>query len=136
MSLTFSETPDHIVIPTRVSLAAYGAVLHTLVGSAALAAGANDLDAAAVPAGKLHVYTSLAMRYDGTVATVILRAQLRSGVTSYDLFCQTPPVSSISHDRQGWWVLAEGDVLRLRVENATLNDDAYLYATGFVVDLT
>ena len=136
MSLTFSETPDHIVIPTRVSLAAYGAALRSHVENLALGAGLNNLDVAAVPANKLHVYTNITLRYDGTVATVELACGILVGASYFQLFSQSPPVSTITYDRQGTWVLAAGDVLRMVVVNATAGDDAYLYATGFVVDLT
>jgi hypothetical protein len=136
MSLSFSETPSHIVIPTRVSLSGYGAILHSIVSDLNLLNGANILALAAVPVGVLHIYTSLGVRYDGTVATVYLSCNIFSGAVPYNLFCQAPPVSTIEYDRQGFWVLAAGDVLRLGIDNATAGDDAYLYATGFVVDLT
>ena len=136
MSLTFSETPSHIVIPTRVSLAAYGAVLLSKVDNGDLLAGANNLDVAAVPAGKVHVYTNLNMLYVGTTTAVMLRFQIVAGANVYNLFGQYAPLSTLDYDRQGWWVLEAGDVLRLRVDGATLHDWAFLCATGFVVDLT
>jgi hypothetical protein len=136
MSLTFSETPDHIVIPTRVSLSGYGAVLRTLVINAALIGGINDLDAAPVPAGVLHVYTNLLFHYTGTVLTVTLYCLIDVAGTFYTLLSQLAPDSAVDYYCQGWWVLEEGDILRLRVGGATLGDGAHLCGTGFVVDLT
>ena len=136
MPLTFSETPDHIVIPTRVSLAAYADVLLSLVGNLALGAGYNELSLAAVPAGVLHVYTNLAIIYNGTVANVVLDCGIVRGAVDYVLYGQSPPVSGVNYDRQGMWVLEAGDVLRLRIWGATALDSARLCGTGFVVDLT
>ena len=136
MPLSFSETPDHIVIPTRVSLAAYADVLLSHVEDLNLAAGVNQLALAAVPVGVLHVYTNLVMRYRGTVANVLLSCIIISGGLWYELYAQNPPVSDVRYDRQGQWVLAAGDVLMLYISDATAGDDAFLWATGYVVDLT
>jgi len=136
MSLSFSETPSHIVIPTRVSLSGYADVLLSAKSEINLAAGANDLSLAAVPAGKVHVYTNIAITYFGTVAAVVLAVQIVDGVSTYTLFMQNPPVTGVSYDRQGTWVLEAGQHLNLHITGATAGDDAYLEAAGFVVDLT
>jgi hypothetical protein len=136
MSLSFSETPDHIVIPTRVSLSGYGDVLLSSVSNTSLAAGVNNLLLGAVPAGKLYVYTNIVIMYVGTVTGVTLIVQIVDGGSYYYVFGQVPPVTLVPYDRQGQWVLKVGQYLKLYIGGATLNDDAYLYATGHVVDLT
>jgi hypothetical protein len=119
-----------------VSLQSYSDILHIMVGSINLVAGTNLFLTAAVPAHKIHVYNNLSVRYVGTVANVYLEVSILSAAVYYNLYVQTPPVSNVSYDRQGEWVLKEGDQLALFVYVATLNDDCFLWATGYTVDLT
>lgn len=106
------------------------------VNNTTLAAGTNTLQGTAVPAGKIWVVTNISLRYIGTVAGVALFAQIVSGGTTYSLFNQTPPVSAVMYDRQGWWVLEEGDLIQYSITGATLNDDALLNYVGFAMDIT
>lgn len=110
------------------------AALLRAVSNTALAAGTNVLDDSAVPSAKVWVITQLAMAYVGTVLGVNLEMRIRSGGVDYALYNQTPPVSGSWYDRQGKWVLAAGDNLRLSVSSATLNDDAFLRANGYQMD--
>ena len=135
MPLMFVETPTHLMIPMRVSLQSYGDTLGETVANLTLAAGDNYLSLDPVPAGVLHVYTNLAFRYSGTVAAVGLYCQILLAAGVFNLFSQTPPANFVLYDRQGFWVLKEDERLRLYVTGATLNDDAWLYATGYTVDL-
>jgi hypothetical protein len=96
-----------------------------------LSAGVNNLDSSAVPTGKIWIITSIVMIYTGTVATVILRAQLIRSSTIIRLFGVNTPTSGLPYDRQGHWVLMAGDVLRMSITNATLNDDAEFSFTGW-----
>lgn len=136
MPLIFVEAPTHLVIPMRVSLQSYSDILHIVIGSADLAAGANIMLTTAVPAHKIHVYNNIAFEYTGTVAGVTITCSILSVAVYYVLYRQTPPVSTVFYDRQGAWVLKEGDQLACLVAGATLHDSCLLYATGYTVDLT
>ena len=103
------------------------------VSNTSLAAGANDLDSTAVPAGEIWVITHVAMSYVGTAPTHIEAKTV--GASAIMLFRQLAPVTTVVYDRQGWWIMEEGDLLRCTVAGATLNDDLYLWATGFKVDI-
>jgi hypothetical protein len=111
-----------------------GAVRRTL-NSADLAAGTNNLDDSAVPAGEYWIITGLAMRYTGTVTNVELRFQVNSGGTQYVLAEVDGLTSSHYKNYQGAWPVLAGENLRLAVLGATLHDTANLYATGYRVDI-
>jgi hypothetical protein len=64
-----------------------------------------------------------------------VRFFLNIGGNNFETWVQVTPGSDVRYDRQGWWVLFPGDFMQLRVENATLNDDASAVATGFRVDV-
>lgn len=112
----------------------YSADKEIAVSNTSLAAGANDLDAPTVPAGEIWVITHVASSYVGTAPTHMEVKIIHASGASM-IFRQLAPVSSSVHDRQGWFVLEEGDILRCSVAGATLNDDLYLWATGFRVDI-
>jgi hypothetical protein len=99
-----------------------------------LASGSNTVDSPVVPAGEIWVITNLSMRYVGTPPTYI-EMRLRSGTSDYPLFRQLAPTTAQTHDRQGWWVMAPGDLLRVGISGATAGDDLYASATGFRVDI-
>ena len=103
--------------------------------NADLAAGTNTLDVDPVPAGWIWVVTHLSMMYIGTVPTSIW-VFITHDVTTIRVFQQLSPYSLGLYDRQGWWVLKEGDFIRYRVYGATLHDDFYGHANGFKVQLT
>ncbi len=100
-----------------------------------LAAGNNTIDSSAVPAGEIWVITNCAIAYSGTVAGVTMSAQLLDAATGYTLYGVLAVTSGLFVDRQGWWVLIPGNKLRLSITGATLNDDGFLRATGFRVDI-
>jgi hypothetical protein len=100
-----------------------------------LAAGTNNLSDTAVPAGEIHVITNILIRYVGTPPTQIA-ARIVSGAVIVDLFVVRSPVSAVSYDRQGWWVLGPGDVLRLSITGATATDDALIDIAGFRMTIT
>ncbi len=100
-----------------------------------LAAGANTLSSTGVPAGKLEVITNIGFYYIGTVAGVVLSVNLTNNSILYSLFGQTPPVSALVYDRQGQWVLSQGDNITLAIAGATLHDAAGLIITGYVMDI-
>lgn len=157
MPLIFGKTSTGLMVPVRVDANGllsieslgqvggawqknplafgYSGVVKRVASNVALAAGTNVLDDSAVPAGEIWVITNIATRYVGTVATVVIRVEIYDGASGYVLYDAGNLTSSLSVDRQGWWVLPSGYNLRATVFNATLNDDAYLLATGFRVDI-
>jgi hypothetical protein len=111
------------------------AAVYRTWSSTTLAAGDNTLNDSAVPAGEVWVITNMAARYVGTFATVHLRLVIVNGGVGYVQFEIDPPHNDHIEGQQGWWVLFPGDNLRLFITGATLNDDAFAYATGFRVDI-
>lgn len=112
----------------------YSAHIYRAWSNLNLPAGNSTQADTAVPAGEIWVITNIAMRYEGTAPT-FMTMQINDGVTTYHLFRQLAPTTLAVYDRQGWWVLAPGHNLEIRVIGATLNDDLYGYATGFRVDI-
>jgi hypothetical protein len=100
----------------------------------ALAAGNNTLDIDAVPADEIWVVTNLAMRYTGTAPTR-MTVTLTIDSIGYSVYRQETVVSNEIYDRQGWWVLAEGDQISMVIIGATLNDAASIWATGFITSI-
>ena len=113
----------------------YSGTAKNEVNDTALAAGNNNLDGAAVPAGEIWVITNVAFRYNGTVTGVTLTANAQMDGTAYQIFGQNPPVSNVWYDRQTYVVLNEGDYIWLSITGATLNDDAHLRMFGFKVEV-
>jgi hypothetical protein len=101
----------------------------------ALGAGANDVDSGSVAAGELWVITNIAVRYAGTVAGVVLTPGFYDGSNLFPVGEERSITSGQWYAYQGEWILVEDDVLRLQVAGATLNDDAYIRASGFRVDI-
>ena len=101
----------------------------------ALAAGYNVLDIDPVPAGWVWVVTHFAIMYAGTSPDCI-DVYIRDATTTVFIYRQQSPVSWGAYDRQGWWVLKEGDFIEYYVYGATQNDGLYGYANGFKVQLT
>ena len=116
-------------------LLGYSDRLFVNVYNDALAAGNNDLDVDPVPAGWLWVVTHFAIMYAGTSPDCI-DVYIRDATTTVFIYRQQSPVSWAAYDRQGWWVLKEGDFIRYHVYGATLNDDLLGFASGFKVQLT
>lgn len=135
MALQFVEAPDHRLLPERVSLGAYGDVLRLYLENTDLAAGNNLIEATAVPAGKIHVYTDIVIEYLGVFANVAINAHIKSGGDYFFLFFERLTASGVPYDRQGLFALQEGEQLGIGIVGATLHDNAYLWATGYSVDL-
>jgi hypothetical protein len=99
-----------------------------------LAAGFNELLSAAVPAGKIWIVTNINIGYIGT-SPVEMGVGIKRGTTTYTIWWERPPVSNVSYNKQGWWVLKEGDKLNNYVSGATAGDDMYFDFQGFAVDI-
>lgn len=101
----------------------------------ALPAGTSAINLAAVPARFVYVYTNLIISYVGTVPLVTIAVYLVDGANVSLLYAQHPPVSGQGYDRQGYWVLKPTQNLQYKIFGATLNDDAYIDATGFQMNV-
>lgn len=100
----------------------------------AVPAGPSNQDDSAVPAGEVWVITNTTLQNDNGAAAGI-RFQIVSGAVSATLFQINTPAASVVYDRQGWWVLMPGDLLRLAVSGGVLNSDVYGAAYGFRIDI-
>lgn len=92
----------------------------------ALAAGGNVIDGTAAPAGSLWRLTNSSVMYVGTVASVGLSLQAIINSQAQTLLHVLNPVSGQWYVWNGDLMLQAGDLVRLSISNATLNDDAYL----------
>ena len=99
-----------------------------------LSTGLNSIDSPAVDPGEIWVITNLTMRYAGTVPTR-MDIGVYDGSDTYYAFRQVSPASATLYDRQGFWVLVEGDKIRLVVNGATEDDKAFAKAIGYRVDI-
>lgn len=114
----------------------YGGAVEVDTSNTSLAAGTNTLNAPAVPANRVWVLNHIAMSYVGTVATVALYVMIIDGSTTIRLFSQPSGViSDMYYNRQGGFILKAGANLRMVILNATLNDDAFLAASGYYFDV-
>ncbi len=118
--------------PLRIG---YSGVIRGFFSNTALAAGTNNIDGTAVPAGEIWRLDNISVSYIGTVTNVRLYAILLSSAVEYLLYEQQPPVSIQEYDRQGNWILEPGEKIRLKVVGATLNDDAFLQYVGMRIDI-
>lgn len=112
----------------------YSGDILRLASNTNLAAGTNQVNDSAVPAGEIWVVTSLSMAYVGTVPTSI-RLSIVAATVAYRLFQQNAPVSDMAYDRQGYWIMQEGDNLRCTVLGATAGDDLFFWVNGFRLDI-
>jgi hypothetical protein len=95
-----------------------------------LAAGANNLNGAAVGAGELLIVRHLALMYSGTPPTYMGVYPVGSPGTPYILFEHTV-VSTRWYIEPVFAVLEEGDYLTAFVGGATLNDNLYFRYLGY-----
>jgi hypothetical protein len=100
-----------------------------------LAAGAIDKDYPPVPAGQIWVINHLSFQYTGTAPGILFWTVVIAG-NEYMLWGMKPPVTGVIYDRQGQWILTQGHKLRLKIQNATLNNDILSYALGYFIDMT
>jgi hypothetical protein len=112
----------------------YSAIVNLNWYNQNLPAGNSGYNSDAVPSGKIWVITNVAICYGGTTSTKIDLVVYRDGIYPM-IFNQASPANNIWYDRQGWWVLRAGDVLRAGAYGATAGDDLYAQAIGFAVDI-
>ena len=116
-------------IPFGISGSVYRFWMNT-----ALAAGNVVVDDTAVPAGEVWVITRIGKRYDGTSPTNFNSAVI-SGAISATVSEQFAPVSAQWYFDTLNLVLFPGDILRVGIVGATLNDDLYASAAGYRIDI-
>ena len=113
----------------------YSGVVAYDLKNTSLAAGSNNLDSPVVPTGWVWIITAISIMYIGTVPTNI-GVNINHDTVMPRIFRQLSPASGAIYDRQGYWVLNEGDYLRGYVTGATLNDDLYLGIYGHAINIT
>jgi len=118
------------VMPTNIISNYNDGVYHTDLNES-LAAGTNYLTLPTVPAGHVYVYTHVAYRYVGTITNVYLTLRLHYGGTGFWVLYTRPPVSGTLYFYLCNLYAKEDAYLRLQIDGATLNNDVYLYATGY-----
>jgi len=112
----------------------YSDTVLKVIDNLAIAAGNTTQNLAAVPAGKIWVITNFQFIYIGTSPTAVQIA-IVSGGNVARIYRQVSPTSGVGYDRQGWWVMKEGDYAQMQVMGGTANDDIYFHSYGFAVDI-
>lgn len=128
---------DESALPTGAATSAnqqpITGVVEENVTDETLSGGSNNLDGTAVGAGKMWRVTAIACMYSGTAPTSmrVQIAGLASGIRVIDEWSVT---SGQHYMWAGELYMQEDDYVRLHIEGATLNDDAYLYYAGVEMD--
>ena len=100
------------------------------LNNTSLAAGTNDINDAAIGAGYAMSMKWASFMYIGTIATVRIQLRLYAGATTILLGEQIPIVSNQLYSYNFNIPMIAADYMGIRIFNATLNDDAYLYLVG------
>lgn len=114
----------------------YSDVVRNSAANSALSAGTNTLNCATVPAGEVWCITNIAYRYTGTVATTGLAVTINdgSGIRAYLSSVVGGTAASSKFyvvESSGPIVLKAGEFIRLTVFNATANNSAAVYISGW-----
>ena len=96
--------------------------------------GTNTLDSDAVPAGEIWIVTML-RGYDATSAISSSNIGVLTSGTTYSVDDKIAPGAGVTANYDGFVVLQEGDLIRWRGWGCTLNDDLYLVALGYKMDI-
>ena len=112
----------------------YSTTLGIAVDNLSIPAGNSNQNSSAVPAGWIWVITGFQFIYIGTPPAVVQIALSLNG-SVIRVYRQLTPASGVGYDRQGWWVLKEGDYAQMQIIGGTLNDDIYFHAAGFAVQI-
>ena len=92
--------------------------------------GAITGSGSVVPAGEVWVVTSLAVRHNDPAARA-LGLFLHDGTSSRMISYQAGVAQWVTLDKQGWWVLKEGDSIRGTAYALAANKRVELYILGF-----
>jgi len=96
--------------------------------------GSVALNGSAVPAGEIWVVTNIAARDVNTNPAAML-FQFVVGGGGMGVAAQAAPGANVSKGFQGTWILKAGDNVRVTMTGTALNDDLYLWFTGWRVDI-
>jgi hypothetical protein len=109
---------------------AYENTVEEYLTNLSLAAGTNNIDGAAVPAGEMWIVQAAGILDVNSIATKV-DIVVRRGGNGYTL----NEVASPGANKWSFWVgqvaLKEGDLMRGHFEGATLNDDGVFYYLGY-----
>lgn len=123
---------DGVWVPQIQSLG-FSDRIHEEWNSTNLSAGTNNLDSDPVPADTWWVITNIMMVYFGTVPSSMTMG-MYDGSIYHEWIQELSVTSGKYYDRQGYWLLKAGDVVRYAVYGATSTDDATLRAYGYSID--
>jgi hypothetical protein len=99
-----------------------------------LPAGTSIKDDSIVPAGELWVITVvIAVMFSATITSMY--PMVKVGGIYARIFSENAPITTYRYDRQCQVVLMPGDNLAIGVVGATLNDDVYMDALGYRMDI-
>lgn len=97
-------------------------------------AGDNTLQTTAVPAGEVHIVTTIhTVNVDTDVAYILISRVGNS--TTYNMKRQASPGIGISVDMLGTIVLAPGDYIKASFGSCTAGDTIRLMTTGYKFDI-
>lgn len=108
----------------------YSAVLSLAVSETSAPAGTYNLDSGVVPAGEIWIVNVLVGTAVSGSCTSFRFGYVHDGSQVFVEEVVTP-VSAQLYNFVGQIVLDAGDYLRARFYGLTLNDDVYLYVTGY-----
>lgn len=97
-------------------------------------AGTNNLNSVVVPAGEIWVITA-ARGYDLDSAITSSNLGVVSDTIKYSLDDKIAPAAAVAAEFKGFLVMKEADKLRWTGWGCTLNDDLYLIAVGYKMDI-
>lgn len=93
-----------------------------------------NMDFTAVPADTIHVITNITAQCTTTNPNYIHLFLVR-GATAYILHSHTLATAWFHYPVDGWWVLKEGDKIRVRFTSCAIDDVLLANITGFAMDL-
>lgn len=110
----------------------YSGVLYKTTANTSLSLGENSVDTSACASYEFWVITNISVMYRGT-SPDYMEVRIVFNSTNMKLYQIANPTSELFYDKQGWWVLGPSDYLRVYTDDATANDDMYIFVTGFRV---
>lgn len=124
------------VQPEQMFNLIFGYAGQVLEATSAVGAGANKSTySTAVPADEVHVITNVAARHDdGDNRTLMLRVW--DGADYYHIARLGNVPKTDVLDRQGMWILVEGDMIEARALSLGAGDNVYVEINGYKMILT
>jgi hypothetical protein len=101
-----------------------------------LPTGQTIVDLVTVPGSFFYVFTYFNAYYVGTVTAVDITLSVVYLGNTYDFFSIDPPVSAVRYAQPINIVCGSGDIIRLTINGATLNNDIFCYLHGYSMAAT